>query len=188
MTEDQMGATDLLREQHDQVRALFSPIEAASGEQLAELFDCLRKTLAVHETAEEIVVHPEARQLGSDGARIVEVRLREEAEAKQALADLEKLGPDGEGFGVELRRFKNAADAHATAEEQELFPLLEANLTSAKLSDMADAIRVAESLAPTHPHPHGPESAIGNVLVGPFVAMADKVRDKLQEHNRRRAS
>jgi hypothetical protein len=34
-------------------------------------------------------------------------------------------------------------------------------------------------MAPTHPHPHGPTSGIGNQLVGPFVAMVDKVRDKL---------
>ena len=178
----EVRATDLLRAQHEEVRSLFGQLERAQGEARAELFDCLRRLLAVHETAEEIVVHPEARQLGSEGARIVEARLREESAAKQALAELEQLGSDGDGFGVELLRFKNAADAHATAEEDELFPLLEARLTDEKLRDMGAALQVAESLAPTHPHPHGPQSGIGNVLVGPFVAMVDKVRDKLHEH------
>jgi hypothetical protein len=35
-------------------------------------------------------------------------------------------------------------------------------------------------MAPTHAHPHGPNSAIGNMVVGPFAAMVDKVRDKLK--------
>lgn len=179
-----MAATDLLRSQHAEVRSLFAQLEDAEGEQRVELFDCLRKALAVHETAEEIAVHPEARATGEEGERIVSARLAEEAEAKQALADLEKLGPDATGFGPDLLKFKNAVDAHATAEEQELFSLLEAKLTPEKLEQMADAIRVAESMAPTHPHPHAPESGIGNVLVGPFIAMVDKVRDKLHDHGR----
>ena len=29
-------------------------------------------------------------------------------------------------------------------------------------------------LAPTHPHRHGPKSAVGNMLAGPFVAMVDR--------------
>ena len=29
------------------------------------------------------------------------------------------------------------------------------------------------------PHPHGPSGPVGNLLVGPFAAMVDKVRDAL---------
>ncbi|MCA1672167.1 MAG: hypothetical protein LC799_08180 [Actinobacteria bacterium] len=38
----------------------------------------------------------------------------------------------------------------------------------------------AEARAPRHPHPHGPESALGNILVGPFVAVVDRVHDTLR--------
>ncbi len=38
----------------------------------------------------------------------------------------------------------------------------------------------AEKMAPTHPHAHGPTSAVGNLVVGPFVAVADTVGDALR--------
>ena len=174
-------ATDLLRRQHQQVKETFAALEQATGEQRVELFDCLRQTLAVHETAEEIVIHPHGRLLGADVAKVVDARLAEEQQAKRDLADLEKLGPDGEHFGVKLLTFRKAVEAHAEAEEHELFPLLEARIDPDELRTMADEIEVAEAMAPTHPHPHGPSSGIGNQLVGPFVAMVDKVRDKLSK-------
>lgn len=183
MTTTTITATDLLRRQHDEVKALFEQCLAAEGETRQELFDCLRATLAVHETAEEMTVHPAGRALGPEGTEVVEARLAEERVAKQQLADLEKLTAAGEGVGVALAAFQQAVLAHAEAEEQELFPLLEAASTRDALVEMAGAIRTAEAMAPTHPHPHGPESALGNLLVGPFVAMVDKVRDKLAARN-----
>lgn len=172
-------ATDLLRHQHAQVTTTFAELEQAAGDQRAELFDCLRRTLAVHETAEEIVIHPAGKLLGPEVATIVEARLSEEAEAKRQLADLEKLGPAGDGFGVKLLAFRRAVEGHAAAEETELFPILEARLGADELGRMGDEIDIAEAMAPTHAHPHGPTSGIGNQIVGPFVAMVDKVRDKL---------
>jgi hypothetical protein len=43
---------------------------------------------------------------------------------------------------------------------------------------MRKAVKFAESVAPTRPHP-GVESAPANMLAGPFVAMVDRVRDAL---------
>lgn len=171
--------TDLLRSQHENVKAMFGPIIDAEGDQRSELFDCLRATLAVHETAEEMVVHPAARRIGPEGERIVEARLAEEGKAKEALAALEKLTPAGEGFGPKLLAFQQDVLRHAEAEERELFPLLEQHCDQTELERMAELVEAAEKLAPTHPHPHGPDGAIGNLLVGPFVAMVDRVRDKL---------
>ncbi|MBV8303869.1 MAG: hypothetical protein JOZ04_06640 [Acidimicrobiia bacterium] len=45
---------------------------------------------------------------------------------------------------------------------------------------MTEKLQAAEKLAPTHPHTHAPESAVGNLILGPFVAMADKVRNVLR--------
>jgi hypothetical protein len=40
---------------------------------------------------------------------------------------------------------------------------------------------LAEKFAPTHAHRMAPESAVGNLLVGPFVAMVDRVRDAIRD-------
>jgi hemerythrin superfamily protein len=170
--------TEFLRRQHAQVRSMFTEMEQAQGESRTQLFDCLRAFLAVHETAEEEVVYPAARKAG--GEDVVKARLAEEDEAKNALSELEKIGPDGEGFTQKFTAFQKAVDAHATAEEHELFPILENKLDADTLGAMTKKLQTAEKLAPSHPHPHGPEGALGNLVLGPFVAMVDKVRDALK--------
>lgn len=181
MAENQgRSVTEILREQHGVVRDLFDSVDTASGNAKDEVFTCLRATLALHETAEEELVHPAVKRMGDDAAAAVEARLQEESEAKRMLADLEKLGVDGEGFGELLATFQRAVLAHAEAEEAEVFPFLDQSEDAESLAEMGEALLKAERMAPTHPHPHGPESALGNMLVGPFVAMVDRARDAIR--------
>jgi hemerythrin superfamily protein len=178
-TED---VVDLLMAQHEQVKSLFATLRTVTGEAANAPFDELRKMLAVHETAEEEVVYPVLRSQDADD--IVEARLAEEADAKQVLAELEKMGPTAAGFAGELASFEKAVLAHAEAEEHEVFPRLRQKVDSEQRLEMARAVRAAEAIAPTHPHPKGPESATGNLIIGPFVAIADRVRDAIREHGK----
>lgn len=173
---------DLLTAQHQQVKSLFATLRGTKGDAASEPFDELRKMLAVHETAEEEIVYPALRSIGADD--IVEARLAEESDAKQALADLEKIGPSAPGFAGELASFEKAVLAHAEAEEREVFPRLQKEIDADQRRKMAQAVLAAEAIAPTHPHPKGPESAIGNLVVGPFVAMVDRVRDAIRKHSK----
>jgi hemerythrin superfamily protein len=177
-------ATDMLRGQHAVVKDMFEQMDQLQGNDRVELFDCLRATIAIHETAEEEIVHPAARRISETAEKVVDARLREEDEAKKVLANLEKIGVGGENFDEIFSSFRSSVLDHAEAEETEVFALLDAHLDPSELRDMADAIALAERMAPTHAHPHAPESAIGNAIVGPFVALVDSVRDKLREHKR----
>ena len=172
-------AVDLLTAQHEEARQLFAQLQGG-GQGRPDTFECLVRLLAVHETAEEEVVYPALRGTGADGDQIAEARKAEEDEAKKMLSDLEKLGVDGEGFDAQLEAFRLAVLAHAQNEEREVFPRLRQSLDADALRSMRIALETAEAMAPTHPHPHGPESALGNILVGPFVAVVDKVRDALR--------
>jgi hypothetical protein len=67
-------------------------LRAAEATQQQELFEDLVRLLAVHETAEEEVVHPTARRKLDHGDEVVESRLHEEDEAKRALTELYDLG------------------------------------------------------------------------------------------------
>lgn len=185
MEEQTKTVTELLHEQHELIRALFDQVERTTGAEKVETFDNLRALLAVHETAEEELVHPAAKKMGGDAADAVQRRLQEESDAKRMLADLEKAGPGGGGFDELFATFRAAVLDHAEAEEAEVFPFLDGGMDADRLRMMADALLEAERMAPTHPHPHGPESATGNMLVGPFVSMVDRVRDAIK--NRRAA-
>jgi hemerythrin superfamily protein len=170
----------LLKAQHEQVRQLFSDVSGSTGESRRDAFECLVRLLAVHETAEEEVVYPAVKRSVDGGDAIVQARLQEEDSAKQMLSDLEKIGPEGERFQTQLAALQQAVLTHAEHEEQEVFPQLRAALDAETLSKMASSLETAEKMAPTHPHPHGPESAAGNIMVGPFVAVVDRVRDALR--------
>lgn len=178
-TEDQ-DAVEFLLDQHQQVRRLFADLQGPATDDRQETFDTLLRLLAVHETAEEEVIYPALRAYAPNGNEIADARAAEEDEAKKQLSDLEALGTTGEGFDQKLAVFREAVLAHATAEEREVFPLLKAHVDPGQLTAMRTLLVAAEAVAPTHPHPHAPESAIGNLVMGPVVAIFDRVRDAIK--------
>jgi hemerythrin superfamily protein len=179
-TKQDVYATTFIRQQHDQIRELFEQLEAAAPEDRAEAFEPLVRLLAVHETAEEMVIYPVAAT-GESGREIVDERKIEEDRAKHELRELEKLDPTSTEFAERLTAFRVEVLEHAEAEELEVFPLLTEVADAEQLKRMTAALKVAEGMAPTHPHKTAPESALGNLLVGPFVAMVDRVRDAIRD-------
>ena len=81
-----------LKAQHVQIKTLLEQVSGSRGAQRQEAFDQLRRLLAVHETAEEEVVHPRARRELSDGDEVVSARLAEEHSGTIELQSEEGLG------------------------------------------------------------------------------------------------
>jgi len=75
-----------------------------------------------------------------------------------------------------LKLFRDAVTEHAEREELEEFDQLHRELDADELKRMTSAVRAAEAIAPTRPHP-GVESAKLNFAVGPFASMIDRARD-----------
>lgn len=176
--DEEQGVIELLQEQHVRIRELFSELETAQGGRRQDVFRELVRLLAVHETAEEEVVHPEVRDLRGGGP-VVEARIGEERRAKELLSNLDELGPDADGFDTLLVQLREDVLAHAEHEEREEFPLLRAAHSAERLRAMASTVRLAEAVAPTRPHP-GVESAKANLLLGPPVAIMDRARDAIR--------
>lgn len=173
-----VDVVSFLKEQHEQIKAGFAQVKTARGEQRRNAFFALRRLLAVHETAEEEIVHPAARKQLRDGELIVEARLSEEKKAKQVLAELEDLDVDSAEFTTHFAALETSVIAHASAEEREEFSMLGSILNQEQLTRMRKAVTFVESMAPTRPHA-GVESAAANMLAGPFASMIDRVRDAI---------
>jgi hemerythrin superfamily protein len=169
---------DYLTTQHDLIKAMFDEVLPATGEEREKAFHALRRMLAVHETAEEEIVHPRARHALDGGENVVKARLNEEHAAKQDLTELEKLDVDSPLFATKFTQLREDVLAHAEHEEKEEFGRLRLELDAAELRRMANVVELAELLAPTRPHP-GVESAKANLIVGPFAAMLDRARDAI---------
>jgi hemerythrin superfamily protein len=169
---------DFLVNQHEQIKSLFAETLAASGKAREKAFVDLRRMLAVHETAEEEIVHPRAKRKILGGAAVVDERLQEEHEAKTVLQKLEKLDVDSEEFTLELSRLRDAVLEHAEHEEHDEFAKLGEALSDEELERMGRAAKLAEAIAPTRPHA-GVESQVANLAAGPFAAMLDRARDAI---------
>jgi hemerythrin superfamily protein len=170
---------DLLIHQHAEIRDLFAEVHDSTGNARRAAFGRLVRLLAVHETAEEEIVHPVARRTLPGGDGIVDDRLQEERAAKELLSDLEDTDTDQPEFLQRLDELRMAVLDHARAEERYEFFRLREEFSPAQRRGMAAAVKAAEAAAPTHPHP-GTESAAKNVVAGPLLAMTDRVRDLIR--------
>lgn len=180
MVENNEDVIELLQRQHREIRELFTQLDTAEDDdQRRKVFHSLVRLLAVHETAEEEVVHPEIRDLEPAAESVVEARLGEERRAKELLTTLEKMGPDADGFDTLLVQLRDDVLAHAEHEEREEFPMLRAHRPPERLRAMAATVRLAEAVAPTRAHP-GAESAKANLLLGPPAAIIDRARDAIR--------
>jgi hemerythrin superfamily protein len=165
---------ELLEGDHEVAKALLEEIDGAASEIREDLFWKLVPALVAHEVAEEIVVYPTIRELSPDGNVQAEARIKEQSEAEEKLAQMEKMDPKGDEFASEMHALKLAVLEHAEAEEENVFPLLEALEDRAKLGERYEQ---AKKSAPTHPHPHSPDTPTGSTVLDPVVALFDKARD-----------
>jgi hemerythrin-like domain-containing protein len=174
-----VNGIDLLETQHAKIRKLLAAVdEAADSAKRKEAFDELRELIAVHETAEEIILRPMTRSKVTDGEAIAQARMDEENEGKEVLAKLEKLDVSDGEFMTTFAAFRADVEEHAQHEETLEFPAVREALDADTLETVGKRIQLAEAAAPTHPHPSA-KTTTANVVAGPFAAIADRIRDAL---------
>jgi hemerythrin superfamily protein len=167
----------VLLEQHAQIRDLFTQVKSSEGETKHDAFDTLRALLAVHETAEEMVLRPVSEKVAGEG--VAKARNDEEAEANEFLAHLEKMSLEDPDFAAQFAAFEEAVDKHAEAEENDEFPRIIATCDVDQRQKMGRKIKAAEATAPTHPHPAVEPSSMQQKMVGPFAALVDRAKDAI---------
>lgn len=165
--------------QHMAIRDLFTEVASSTGDARADAFERLVRLLAVHETAEEQVIRPLTRSSVDGGSGIADDRVAEERQAKEMLVELERIGPDGEGFLPLLDTLRAAVLLHAHHEEAYEFRYLKQRL-GARTEAMTTMVKASEAIAPTHPHPRV-NSATANTLAGPVVSLFDRTRDLVRK-------
>ena len=88
--------------------------------------------------------------------------------------NLEGIDAGSREFLTRLRAFRADVEAHAEAEETDVLPLLDEQRAPHELRLMDLSFTTAQWIAPTHAHRFAPESAAGNLLLGPAVAFVDR--------------
>lgn len=171
----------LIRADHERVKEHFGGLEDVSGDKLADWFCELRELLVRHEVAEEMTLYPTFRSEVAEGDKIADARIAEQQAAESKLAELEKMDPQSPSFLADLMQLRPAVLEHAKKEEADVLSRLEQVLSAERLEDLGRTYELAMASAPTHPHPHAPDTPPGNLVLGPVAAIADRMRDAIKK-------
>jgi hemerythrin-like domain-containing protein len=175
-------AIELLMSDHQKVDALFKEYESLddAAERKRQLVDEMIHELSVHAAIEEQLLYPYMRREVQGGDELADEGLQEHQEAKELLADLERLDPQDAAFDQKVNQLIADVRHHVEEEETQFFPRLREVASKDELIKLGSRLETAKKLAPTHPHPKAPDTPPGNVIAGAAAAVMDKVRDKLK--------
>jgi hemerythrin superfamily protein len=169
----------ILLTQHARIRDLFDAVKGtAEPEQKKKTFDELRALLAVHETAEEMILRPVAKKAAGEAE--AGARNEEEKEANKVLSALEKMDVTTAEFDKKLTEFERSVSDHAEHEEREEFPAIRRDCSEDDLRRMGSRLLTAEKAAPTHPHPTAAGSPAAQWATGPFASLVDRAKDAIK--------
>lgn len=172
---------DLLLEEHQDFRRLFTELETTEPEFRDDLFHYVVARLASHEAAEESVVHPTLRDTVPGGQPIAEEVLEEEASAERLLADMADMDATSDEFAAKLRTLRDEVLSHAEHEERDVFPRIREHVEPQRRAEMAEAFTKLKESGPTRPHPNTPQKPEVRAAVGPIAGAFDRARDKARE-------
>ena len=118
-----MKATDLLKKQHKEVKALFKKVEnTENGRERRRLMDEIATALEGHTTIEEEIFYPAVRGLETQKAEEMVMEAFEEHHVvKLVLAELPQVDPEDERFEAKMTVLSELVEHHADEEEKAMF-------------------------------------------------------------------
>lgn len=137
--------------------------------------------LSVHAVIEEEILYPAMRDSLPDGDQLVQEALQEHQEAKDLLARIDGKDPQAPESRSAFDELVGSVRHHVQDEEMELLPRLRDAVGQERLQQMGQQLQTARKAAPTHPHPHAPNTPPSNFAAGAFATVVDKVRDALRK-------
>lgn len=144
----------MLKKDHREVDAMFKRYEGLgerAGKTKQNLVKKIIQELSVHASIEEQVLYPTMRDRVPESESLLEEAYKEHAEAKEDLAELERMDPQAEDFDSTVRALIKEVKHHVKEEENELFPMLRRELPKQDLMEMAERMRRARKSAPKAP-------------------------------------
>lgn len=132
-----MKATELLQQQHEEVKALYARYEQADDDDEKQaLFEEIADNLAAHAAIEERIFYPAA--YGDTLEDALREAVEEHLAVKREIADLLGLTPDDEQFDAKMKVLMEMVDHHIEEEEREILPRAESQLGAEQLEQLGE--------------------------------------------------
>ncbi len=130
-----MKATDLLKKQHKQVKALFKKADKSENpRERRQLMEQIEQELKMHTKIEEQIFYPAVRGIETKKAEEMYMEAIEEHHVVDlVLAELPQVDPGDERFHAKMTVLSELVEHHADEEEQEMFPMAEKKLGAEEL-------------------------------------------------------
>ena len=137
-----MKATDLLKKQHRQVKALFKKMEGTDNPRgRRQLMNEIARTLEGHTHIEEEIFYPAVRGLETRTAEEMVLEAYEEHHVvKLVLAELPRVNPEDERFEAKMTVLAELVQHHVEEEEREMFKLAQ-KLGRAELAELGQQMQ-----------------------------------------------
>ncbi|WP_197380084.1 hemerythrin domain-containing protein [Mycolicibacterium mengxianglii] len=174
---------DLLTAQHHQITELFDLVLGSGPADRAPIFGELLRRLAMHESAEHVVVHPQARQLIEGRDDLLDELMAQEVSIKDAFGELDQLAIESDAFIEALTHIRELFTDHSRREESDEFPSLA--MDSAEQRRLINAIDALSNLAASGSEEEFAHADLAsgspNRMVGPFSPLLDRARQFLEQ-------
>jgi hemerythrin superfamily protein len=120
-----MKATDLLKKQHREVKALFKKVEDTDNPRMRrQLMQEIARSLEGHTLIEEEFFYPAVRGLETQKAEDMILEAYEEHHVvKLVLGELPRVNPEDERFEAKMTVLAELVQHHVEEEEKEMFKL-----------------------------------------------------------------
>jgi hemerythrin superfamily protein len=129
-----VNALDLLKQQHDEVKALFKKIQRAEGDEKEELFDQIADALAMHSAIEEQHFYPATKNDRTE--ELLHEAVEEHLSVKRIIADMLEMEPSDPQFDAKCKVLEEQVEHHVEEEEGELFPKVRKAHSKQELEDL----------------------------------------------------
>lgn len=174
-----MDAIALLCRDHRKIRLLFGQYRiAATDRQRRNVADTLVRELSTHLTAEERVFYPYAAKVLDQDATARSRQICSAITRHLAVLDGHRRAAEDDGMTMEQLE-RDVAD-HIEEDEQRLMPRVRGVCDTDALSRLGLRVDQVERGAPTRPHPCEPDRQPNTPLTMPFVALYDRIRDRVR--------
>ncbi len=141
----EMKVTDIVRMDHQKVRALFKEIKGSHDPQaLTEFFLQLYRDLGTHAEAEEQTWYPALLKY-ADSMQTTEQAVEEQQSAKLLLEEIRGINPTNDAFKLKIADLEAMILGHIDHEERDLFDKLEDHFSHEELIVLGREFQQAKS-------------------------------------------
>lgn len=141
-------AIKLLKDQHDEVKAMFKQYDELGERAKAtkkKLADKICEQLTMHTMIEEEIFYPAVRAASKELKDMLDEALVEHASAKDLIAQVEQGEPDDDLYDARVTVLGEYIDHHVEEEEDEMFPKvrklgLDLDALGAEMADRRDEL------------------------------------------------